>query len=181
VTERSKNKINLAQHSIQCKKFTFILRFLNNFSLVYTEAVILETLRLSSIAPVSVPHAATEDVNFHGYDIPKGTIIFANLYANHHDPEIWGEDVKEFRPERFLSPDETTVIRHEALMPFSTGRRVCLGETLARDSLFLFAANLALNFEVTVENGKQKPTLEISRGITLGPLSSTVLMKERTL
>ena len=148
---------------------------------MYTEAVILETLRLSSIAPVSVPHAATEDVKFHGYDIPKGTIVFANLYANHRDPEIWGEDVEEFRPERFLSPDETTVVRHEALIPFSIGRRVCLGETLARDTLFLFAANLAQNFEVTVKIGQQEPPLEIKRTLTLAPVSSTVAMKERNL
>jgi len=148
---------------------------------VYTEAVILETLRISSILPTALPHTATEDIKFHGYDIPKGTMVLANLSANHHDPEIWGQDVEEFRPERFLSPDESTVVRHEALIPFSIGRRICPGETLARDTLFLFTANLALNFEVTVGNGEKKPPLESQEGITFAPVSSRVVMKERNL
>jgi len=129
-----------------------------------------------------VPHAATENTKFHGYDIPKGTIVFANLYANHHDPKVWGEDVGQFRPERFLTADGSTVVRHEALIPFSIGRRVCLGETLARDTLFLFAANLAQSFEVVVCQGQEKPPLECQIGqLTLSPANSSVVMKERTL
>ena len=41
---------------------------------------------------------------------------------------VWGLDSKKFRPERFLSPDETKVIKHEALVPFSVGKRVCPGK-----------------------------------------------------
>jgi len=146
---------------------------------VYTEAVILETFRLSSIVG-ALNHTATEDVRFHGYDIPKGTMVFINLHANHHDPEIWGNDVEEYRPERFLSPDEATLLDHEGLMPFSTGRRKCLAESFARETLFLFAANLGLNFEVALPEGQHAPSLNSEIGqLTLSPSSNNLIMKER--
>ncbi|ODM87155.1 Methyl farnesoate epoxidase [Orchesella cincta] len=117
-------------------------------SLPYTEATLLEILRLSSIAPLGLPHRMLADTMFHGYFLPKDVAVFSNLYAIHHDPTIWGEDVNEFRPERFLSEDETRVIHHEALMPFSVGRRACIGEVFARESLFLFLASILHRFNI---------------------------------
>jgi len=146
---------------------------------IYTEAAILETLRLSSIAP-TINHVATKDVKFCGFDIPKGTIIFVNFHANHHDPKVWGKDVAVFRPQRFLSPDGKRLIEHEAFMPFSTGRRVCMAKGFAMDTVFLFAANLALNFEVTLHGCQEKSSLEPESGQpSLSPISSTVVMKQR--
>ncbi|ODM92809.1 Farnesoate epoxidase [Orchesella cincta] len=43
------------------------------------------------------------------------------------------------------------VIHHEALMPFSTGRRACIGEGLARDSMFLFIANTLQRFNIELD------------------------------
>jgi len=146
---------------------------------VYTEAAILETLRLASIAP-TINHVATKDVNFRGFDIPKGTIIFVNFHANHYDPKVWGEDVDVFRPERFLTPDEKTLIQHEAYMPFSTGRRLCMAKSFTLETVFLFAANLVLNFEVSLNESQGKPSLEPEIGQpSLSPVSSMVVMKER--
>ncbi|ODM88910.1 Cytochrome P450 1A2 [Orchesella cincta] len=69
-------------------------------TLPYTEAIVLETLRLSSIAPLGAPHRMTADTLFHGYFLPKDTTVISNLWAIHHDPKVWGEDVNEFRPEK---------------------------------------------------------------------------------
>jgi cytochrome P450 len=50
-------------------------------------------------------------------------------------------------PERFL--DENGCFKKmEELVPFSLGKRVCLGESLARDELFLLLANLFHEFKV---------------------------------
>lgn len=95
----------------------------------YTEAVLQEVLRFSAMVPLGVTHKALREVEFHGFTIPKGTLIFANLYWAMHDPKIWG-DPETFRPERFLSEDGKSVLKHEALLPFSTGKRVCLGEEI---------------------------------------------------
>jgi cytochrome P450 len=46
----------------------------------YTEALVLEVLRYSSFVPTGVFHQAMADVDFHGYLIPKGTIIVGNAH-----------------------------------------------------------------------------------------------------
>ena len=94
--------------------------------MTYTEAVINETLRKSSNLPFGVPHAAVEDTTIGSFDVPKDTIIFSNLYAIHHCEETWG-DPYEFRPERFLTPDESTLIKHETFVAFGLGKRMCPG------------------------------------------------------
>jgi len=76
---------------------------------------------------------------------------------------VWG-DPENFRPERFLSKDGTQVERHESLIPFSVGKRSCLGEVLARDQLFLFVECLAQRFNIISEPGKPKPILEAHLG-----------------
>lgn len=93
----------------------------------YTEAVLLETLRKSSLLPMGVLHRMLSDHVFHGYVFPKHCTVIPNLYAYHHDPDVWG-DPENFRPERFLSEDGSKVIRRDSIMPFSVGRRVCLGK-----------------------------------------------------
>jgi cytochrome P450 len=140
----------------------------------------METLRKASVSPVNLVHKCTTDVKFQGYDIPKGTHIFGNIHDAHHDPEVWG-DPEVFRPERFLTPDGTSIVKHESLIPFSTGKRVCIGKTFARDSLFLFITNLAHTFHILPpEAPEEMPTMEIKFGqLTLGPVSSMMCMKER--
>ena len=69
------------------------------------------------------------DTTFHGYEIKKDTMVIANIYSVHFDPKTWG-DPENFRPERFLSKDEKTVIRNEALIPFSFGKRQCPGNNI---------------------------------------------------
>jgi len=88
----------------------------------YAEAVMLEVHRMASLAPIGVPHATTQDVEFKGFKIPKNTVIFANLFACHFSKATWG-DPQNFRPERFLSDDEKTFSRHPNVLPFSVGKR----------------------------------------------------------
>ncbi|XP_035712902.1 cytochrome P450 2J5-like [Folsomia candida] len=87
----------------------------------YTEALIAETLRFSTITPQGVQHRAMKDQEYKGYLIPKDTVITANVHYIHFDPKVW-TDPENFRPDRFLSPDGKTFKKHDALIPFSTGR-----------------------------------------------------------
>jgi methyl farnesoate epoxidase/farnesoate epoxidase len=57
------------------------------------------------------------------------------------DPEYWG-DPEAFRPERFLDPATGSLIRKERFVPFGFGKRVCMGESLAKSELFLFTSIL---------------------------------------
>ncbi|ODM89554.1 Methyl farnesoate epoxidase [Orchesella cincta] len=128
-------------------------------SLPYTEAIVLETLRLSTIAPFAIPHRMLEDTMFHGYLLPKDVTIMSDLHAIHHDPKIWGPDVNSFRPERFLNQTETQISRHESLISFGAGRRSCLGEGLAKDTLFLFIASILHKFNI--EQDPQNPVFKV--------------------
>ncbi|KAK2169207.1 hypothetical protein LSH36_12g36072 [Paralvinella palmiformis] len=102
--------------------------------LPFTEASILEIQRLADIVPLGIPHAVTEDVQFRGYFIPKDTLVLSNMYSVHMNPELWPEPEK-FKPERFLQ--RGMKVEKKELIPFSVGKRVCLGESLARAELFL--------------------------------------------
>ncbi|CAG7724125.1 unnamed protein product [Allacma fusca] len=141
----------------------------------YTEAVLNEVMRFSSMFPLSLFHSATEDVEFHGYHIPKDTIIMPNLYCAHFGERVWG-DPQNFRPERFLDVNGN-IKKFDSFIPFSTGKRVCLGESLARDELFLFSTHLFQKFNVMPNN--TLPNLEPSVGVVLIPRPFEVLLKLR--
>ena len=148
-------------------------------NLPYLEATITETLRLSSIGALSIPHKTTVDTTLQGYSIPKGTIVLTNLWSLHHDPEIW-DDPDAFRPERFLD-DEGNFVPPKAdrLLPFSAGRRVCLGESLARIELFLVLARLLHSFKLENPPGSDLPTLEPVAGLAWMPRPFNVCALKR--
>ncbi|ELU10041.1 hypothetical protein CAPTEDRAFT_152410 [Capitella teleta] len=118
-------------------------------SMPLIEAAMLETLRFISHIPLNLPHFTMCDTQVGGYDIPKDTMVMLNLWAVHHDPRIWDEPWK-FNPNRFLdasgNPVSNDHVLRKSLLPFGAGRRMCLGESLARERLFLFATVLLRNF-----------------------------------
>ena len=70
-------------------------------------------------APLALPHTAIRDTAIGGYTIPKDAWVIPNLYACHHDHDVWG-DPDNFRPERWI--DEHGALRkHQAFIPFSLG------------------------------------------------------------
>ena len=144
----------------------------------YAEAVIAESMRMSSIVPTGVFHTAVKDAKFHGYDIPKDTWLISNLYFIHHDKRVWGNP-EEFQPERFLSADGKTFKKHDALMPFGLGKRQCLGETLARDTIFLYFANIFHRYSICLADESKDASLEPGIGGLLSPQDFKIIMQER--
>ncbi|KAL3875527.1 hypothetical protein ACJMK2_033471 [Sinanodonta woodiana] len=120
-------------------------------NLVYTEAFIMEILRVCNIATISLPHTCTVDRTFRGFDIPKGTTLLPDIDSVLFDPNIWS-DPEEFRPERFIS-EEGTLLKPDEFIPFFTGRRNCVGESLARMELYLFITALVQRFEFLPPEG----------------------------
>ncbi|CAK5087052.1 unnamed protein product [Meloidogyne enterolobii] len=109
-------------------------------SLPYLNALINEIQRMANLVPLNVAHKLTRDVKIDGYYIPKDTTIIPQISAVLADGEIF-ENPEEFSPERFL--DENGKLKKvDELIPFSIGKRQCLGEALARMELFLFLGNL---------------------------------------
>ncbi|KAK6169277.1 hypothetical protein SNE40_020358 [Patella caerulea] len=130
----------------------------------YIQAVLHEVLRIANIAITGPPHTVDEDVIFHGYVIPKHTVVFANLDSVLADDKVWG-DAGVFRPERFLD-ENGQLVKREEFIPFSIGRRVCLGESLDKMELFLFMTTLIQRFEFKPVDPDKLPTLKGVLGLT---------------
>ena len=106
-----------------------------------------------------------------GYDIPKDSLILANLWGFMKDPKHW-EDPLAFRPERFLEKTDAgwRVVKREMFVPYGMGRRICMGESLARDTLFIFVTTLLKCLKFENPNKHPKPDPEnFSQGFTLIP------------
>lgn len=143
----------------------------------YTEAVIMEVLRYSSMVPIGVFHLTLFDKEFDGHFFPKGTWLIPHLYHIHHSKEIWG-DPENFRPERFIKNGKL-ISKPDAFLPFLVGKRACIGESLAKDSLFLFTVSIFQRFNVCPDPANPKPTIEPALGFIRQPLPFTVVMKDR--
>ncbi|XP_061740860.1 cytochrome P450 2K1-like isoform X3 [Nerophis ophidion] len=139
-------------------------------NLPYIDAVIHETQRFANIVPTSVTHSTSRDVTFQGYFIEKGTTVLPLLTSVLYDESEW-ETPNTFNPSHFLDK-EGKFIRRDAFLPFSAGRRACLGEGLARMELFLFFTHLLQRFRFTPAPGMLEDQLDLTPavGFTLSPL-----------
>ncbi|XP_046656380.1 methyl farnesoate epoxidase-like [Daphnia pulicaria] len=136
-------------------------------SLPYTEAVLMEAQRCSTIAPFVVPHFAVKETKLQGYTIPKGSIVMLNLDAVLMDDGYWKEP-EVFRPERHLNEDGTKVIKSDHFYPFGIGKRMCLGDSLAKNTYFLFTAALIKKFRFEPVQNEPLPSLDPINGFTVG-------------
>nr|XP_042703670.1 cytochrome P450 2D17-like [Chrysemys picta bellii] len=143
----------------------------------YTNAVIHETQRYGDIVPAGLPHMTYRDTELQGYFIPKGTTVIANLSSVLKDETVW-EKPHQFYPEHFLDADGQFVKR-EAFLPFSAGRRVCLGEQLARMELFLFFTSLLQHFTFHLPEGQARPREDGHFATTLTPHPYQILAVPR--
>ena len=102
-----------------------------------------------------------------GHTVPKGTQVIPLIHAVHMDPALW-KDPEVFNPERFLNA-EGQVVKPEYFIPFGVGRRMCLGDALARAELFLFFSSLLHVFSLQVPEGAELPGLRGQAGVTVSP------------
>lgn len=109
-------------------------------------------MRYETLVPSGMPHKALVDTEFLGYSIPKNTIIMPALDAAMKDSSAW-VDPYVFRPERFLDESKKLCLKKDISLPFGAGKRLCAGETFARNMLFLFTATFLQAFTIHVPNG----------------------------
>ncbi|XP_063431259.1 steroid 17-alpha-hydroxylase/17,20 lyase-like isoform X3 [Mytilus trossulus] len=149
-------------------------------NLSYTEATLHEAMRLGLAVPVGLPHSTICDTRVGGYDVPKDTMVMINHWALHHDPRYW-KDVEKFDPTRYLDGKGKLGMKPESWLPFSAGRRVCLGETVAKPELHLIFATIMQRFKITLPEGTN-PKVELggSGNITV-PAPYKIIVKERNL
>ncbi|XP_051855523.1 cytochrome P450 2J4-like [Antechinus flavipes] len=132
----------------------------------YTNAAIHEVQRMGDIIPLNVPRMAAVDTTVAGYHVSKGAMMMTNLTALHRDPKEWATP-ETFNPEHFLENGQFK--KRESFLPFSVGKRACLGEQLARAELFLFFTSLLQKFTFQPPPNTQL-SLDFLSGLTVSPV-----------
>ncbi|KAI0364881.1 cytochrome P450 [Pilatotrama ljubarskyi] len=122
--------------------------------LPYIRAIAKEVARFHNPFWLGTPHFSSEDFSYHGYYIPKGTVVIANTWTLHRDPFRY-PDPYMFKPERYL--DDTLSSADSAHLPdpmerdhwaFGIGRRFCPGVILAEKEVFLGLAHMLWAFNI---------------------------------
>ncbi|XP_023771476.1 flavonoid 3'-monooxygenase CYP75B137 [Lactuca sativa] len=126
--------------------------------LSYLDAAIKETLRLHPPLPLLVHRCPDEACIVGGYTIPKGTVVYLNVWAIHRDPQNWSNPL-EFKPERFLNGKWDYSGNNFKYLPFGSGRRMCPGVNLGEKMLMYTVASLLHSFEWSFPEGEE---LELS-------------------
>ncbi|TFY69814.1 hypothetical protein EVG20_g2995 [Dentipellis fragilis] len=135
-------------------------------ALPYVGAILRESMRWHTVVPLGLPHKTTEDDIYDGYLIPKGTMVFGNIWAITHDPEKY-EDPTSFKPERFLQNDGT-LNDDEAPAVFGFGRRVCPGKCIADSSLWIAVASLLAVFDLNLAKDGDGNMIPVKDAVTEG-------------
>lgn len=92
--------------------------------------VLLETLRLYSPV-IQLVRETSEDMKLGKLMIPKNTRVTIPVVKIHRNKEYWGEDAGEFNPWRFKNGVSNAATHPNALIAFSIGPRVCIGQNFA--------------------------------------------------
>ncbi|XP_030796823.1 cytochrome P450 2C19 isoform X2 [Rhinopithecus roxellana] len=134
----------------------------------YTDAVVHEVQRYIDLLPTSLPHAVTCDIKFRNYLIPKGTTILISLSSVLHDNKEF-PNPEMFDPRHFLD-EGGNFKKSNYFMPFSAGKRICVGEALARMELFLFLTSILQNFNLkSLVDPKDLDTTPVVNGFASVP------------
>jgi cytochrome P450 len=113
--------------------------------LPYALQVVQEAMRLYPPAWI-IDRVATEDDEFQGVRIPKGSVFSLYVYGVHHHAGLWPA-VEEFRPERFAA-DAQPALPTYGYLPFGGGPRLCVGSQFALTELQLVLIQTLRHYHV---------------------------------
>ncbi|KAF2108226.1 bifunctional P-450:NADPH-P450 reductase [Lophiotrema nucula] len=139
--------------------------------LKYINAILRETLRLQPTAPLFTRGLREENIEdpftVGGYALNRDWPIMCLIGKIQRDPQVYGDDANEFRPERMLD-EEFDKLPKAAWKPFGTGMRACIGRPFALQEALLVVAILLQNFDFRMDDPSYQ--LKIKSTLTVKPL-----------
>lgn len=82
--------------------------------------------------------------------------MIASIHGAHSDEQAWSEP-ELFKPERFIDESGHFSPKLDKSLPFGAGKRVCAGETFARNTLFLIVSALVQHFNIEMPKNMKMP------------------------
>ncbi|GMT16768.1 hypothetical protein PFISCL1PPCAC_8065, partial [Pristionchus fissidentatus] len=143
--------------------------------LPYTNATICEVQRIANILPINLLRSTAADVQEGDFFYPKGTMVIPQISVLLSDRRHWKRP-EQFDPSRFLEEDGVTLKKIPEFIPFSIGKRQCLGESLARAELFIIFTNVLKSLRLEAHSGLSRYR---SLGLTVSPLPYKVSVSRR--
>lgn len=141
---------------------TGLVTWTESQKLPYLDACIKEAFRLHPAAGLPLERIVPEPgVEIAGHYVKGGTIVGCSAWIIHRRPEIWGEDVDAFRPERWLvdeklkgeeqNEQEKRVREMNGMMfQFGMGSRTCIGKNISLLEIYKVVPSLLRRFEASV-------------------------------
>lgn len=126
--------------------------------------------------PLTLREADT-DTTISGHFVPKGTTVVICPWAINTSKALWGDDAREFNPERWLGPGKANTGGAEsnyAVTTFLHGPRSCIGKDFAKAEFACLVAALVGKFELQLEDPDWE--LQIQGGITSKPKGGLKVM-----
>ncbi|KAG5135137.1 hypothetical protein JHK82_026325 [Glycine max] len=112
--------------------------------------VIQESLRLYGPSTMATREVLANEVKLGEHVLPKGINMWLFTLALHRDPDNWGPDAREFKPERFAGGVSAACKYPQVYIPFGLGSRICLGQNFAMLQMKEVLCLLLSNFSFAV-------------------------------
>ncbi|EJU05213.1 cytochrome P450 [Dacryopinax primogenitus] len=135
--------------------------------LEYANAVLRESIRLNPPAgAITVSPVQPTEVLGGKYEVRHGWNLLIDLNGLQRDPEVWGEDADEFKPERMLG-GKFEQLPPNSWKPFGNGARACIGRPLAWQEAIMMLATLFQRFDIRFDDPGYH--LQIKQTLTTKP------------
>lgn len=143
-------------------------------NLPFLRQCIDEGMRLHSTSALGLPRIVTAPggVSYGKEHFPEGTVLSVPSFTLHHDAELWGPDVDEFKPDRWLS---LSARQKMGFNPFSFGPRACVGQNVAHMELALIIGTAFRRYDFALYQQKMKS----HEGFSKKPVECWVGIKKR--
>ncbi|KAI2468372.1 cytochrome P450 [Annulohypoxylon bovei var. microspora] len=147
---------------------TGLVTWTESQKLPYLDACIKEAFRLHPAAGLPLERIVPEPgAEIAGHYVKGGSIVGCSAWIIHRRPEIWGEDVDVFRPERWLVDEkledeekdeqERRVREMNGMMfQFGMGSRTCIGKNISLLEIYKVVPSLLRRFDIRFKDPNQE-------------------------